>query len=327
MDEAKYLELFPATTSIVNHSDESFINYTQLWLDSRSITEGTRNNYRSLLNTYWMPHLAATSVRNITVAQLRKIVASTQWVSNSSKRAAIHKLRTVLKSVVNEGFLTSNPADLLDMPKKDKKPIEPFTQEEANQIIEHLYKTTHWPSLIYAAFFEFVFYSGLRLGEAAALRWDAVDMVKRTAHVSRTVALGEVVDRTKTNTDRVVLLNDRALHALTVAQGYIERRLKGQGRIKEFPYCFPPSKGQQYVKQTSDLHHQWRPTLKELGIRYHPPYNARHTYATFCLMANMNTAFIAKQLGHSVQMLLTTYAKWIDSDNDWAEMGKLNIGP
>lgn len=41
---------------------------------------------------------------------------------------------------------------------------------------------------------------------------------------------------------------------------------------------------------------QRRPTLKALGIRYRPPYNARHTYATMCLMAGMTPASIAKQL-------------------------------
>lgn len=46
-------------------------------------------------------------------------------------------------------------------------------------------------------------------------------------------------------------------------------------------------------------------------------------YATMCLMAGMNPAFIANQLGHSVQMLLSTYAKWLNSTSDWAELQKL----
>jgi len=40
-------------------------------------------------------------------------------------------------------------------------------------------------------------------------------------------------------------------------------------------------------------------------------------------MAGMNPAFIAGQLGHSVQMLLTTYAKWLSSTTDWSKVGKL----
>jgi integrase len=40
-------------------------------------------------------------------------------------------------------------------------------------------------------------------------------------------------------------------------------------------------------------------------------------------MAGMNLGFIANQLGHSVQMLLTTYARWINSSEDWNEVGTL----
>ncbi len=171
-----------------------------------------------------------------------------------------------------------------------------------------------------------MFFSGVRLSEGLALRWDAVDLEKKVAHVKRTVALGEVVERTKTGKDRFVLLNERALHALEFAREYAERRRKGKGRVTASPFIFPPSKNAEYVRQTSDLHHQWRPVLKELGIRYRPPYNCRHTYATICLMSGLNPAFISQQLGHSVQMLLSTYARWINSSSDWSELEKLQIG-
>ncbi len=157
---------------------------------------------------------------------------------------------------------------------------------------------------------------------------EPIQLPKRTqhAHICRTVALGEVMERTKTGGDRFVLLNDRALHALEFARNYADRRKKGAGKILETPYVFPPSKNNEYVKQTSDLHHQWRPTLAALGIRYRPPYNCRHTYATICLMSGLNPAFISQQLGHSVQMLLSTYARWINSSSDWSELEKLQIG-
>ncbi|KVG15933.1 hypothetical protein WJ25_24515 [Burkholderia thailandensis] len=41
------------------------------------------------------------------------------------------------------------------------------------------------------------------------------------------------------------------------------------------------------------------------------------------LMAGMTPAFCAKQLGHSVEMFLTTYSKWIDGDQNDLEMARL----
>jgi len=325
--DAKYAELFPGSVSAPESSIPTFGEYAQLWLDSREITGGTRNNYKSALNSYWMPHLAVTRLAAISPTLLRRITSEIDWTSPGVKRNALTKIGTILASAVADGLIPKNPADSIELPKRTKKEIDPFTQDEADRIIARLYAAEHWPSQIYAAYFEFVFYTGLRLSEALALRWDAIDMDKRVAHVCRTIALGEVQERTKTGRERFVLLNDRAMHALDFARGYAERRKQGQGKIRETPYVFPPSKNHEHVKETSNIHHQWRPTLKALGVRYRPPYNCRHTYATICLMSGMNPAFIAQQLGHSVQMLLSTYARWLNSSSDWDELKKLKIAP
>lgn len=66
---------------------------------------------------------------------------------------------------------------------------------------------------------------------------------------------------------------------------------------------------------------------ERFGHQVPPPYNCRHTYATICSMSGLNPAFIAQQLGQGVQMLLSTYARWINSSNDWQELDKLQIGP
>jgi integrase len=65
------------------------------------------------------------------------------------------------------------------------------------------------------------------------------------------------------------------------------------------------------------------PTLKRLGIRYRRPYNCRHTYATALIMANANHKWASLQMGHSVEMFQKTYTKWIDGDQNEAEMAKL----
>lgn len=325
LDDAKYVELFPGSTIPVGGL-ACFGEFAQLWLNSREITEGTRLNYKSTLNHYWMLHLALVRIDLITTTQLRRIIAVTKWTSPGVKRNAIVKLSTILKAAVGDGLIGRNPAETIEAPRRSRKDPNPLTLDDANRILEKLYATSHWPSQIYAALFEFLFFTGVRISEALALRWDAIDWPKKEAHICRTVALGKIEERTKTGSGRFVLLNERALHALRFAQEYAERRKNGVGAVKTTPYVFPPSKSQEYVKETSNIHHQWRPTLSALGIRYRPPYNCRHTYATICLMSGMNPAFISQQLGHSVQMLLSTYARWINSNSDWSELDKLNIG-
>ena len=49
----------------------------------------------------------------------------------------------------------------------------------------------------------------------------------------------------------------------------------------------------------------------------------RDTYATVMLMTGMAPASCAGQMGHSVDVFLGDYARWIQGASDAAEMSKL----
>ena len=128
-------------------------------------------------------------------------------------------------------------------------------------------------------------------------------------------------DRTKTNVARAVKLNSRSLQAL--------QRQRQFTRVAGGPAFQDPRYGTPWVDERAFRRSFWTPTLKRLGIRYRRPYNMRHTYATTMLMAGMNSAFCAKQLGHSVEMFHKTYARWLDGAQNDLEMQRLenSIGP
>lgn len=131
-------------------------------------------------------------------------------------------------------------------------------------------------------------------------------------------------DRTKTKHQRVILLDERALNALAQARRMAQlRRMASKSAHPDSPFVFQPSKGGLWINEPSVTIRHFKAALKALDIRERRQYDTRHTYATMCLMAGMNPAFIANQLGHSVEMLLSTYAKWISSSSDWRELEKL----
>ncbi len=324
LDDQRYAELFPNSTYANYSATPRFGEYAQEWLNSREILAGTRKNYLGSLNLYWMPYLAMLPIDGITSMMLRKVVANTGWPTPGVKRAAIQRLTTVFGTAVKDGLIIRNPVESIELPVKTKKPNDPFTVGEANQIVEHLYKTLTHSMRIYAAYFEFAFYTGMRPSEIAALRWEEVDKEKRLVNVCRIVADYKIEKRTKTWNVHQVVLNIRALHALEQAELEAQQRA-GQSRRKraDLPCVFPLTKNLEFIQQSSVTDKHVQAALTELGIRARRQYNCRHTYATMCLMAGMNPAFIATQLGHSVQMLLSTYARWINSSTDWGELGKL----
>jgi len=315
----KYAELFPGTRSSEVQSVPIFFDYAQDWLDSLQIVESTRKNYRSTLQNYWVPYLADKPMDKVTPVIMRKIVNDIQWTSPVRRKNAIRLVTTIFTQAVRDELITRNPASSIPPTRVTKRDLDPFARPEADLMISKLYELTSGLQQIYAAFFEFSFYTGMRPGEAMALRWAEVDMRKRTARVCRIRIYGKIQERTKTKTSREVLLNDRAIKALEKARPLTAARSD---------YVFAPEgsgdKSELFIRSETGPKRYWLSALRKLGIRHRRMYDTRHTYATMCLMSGMNPAFIAAQLGHSVQVLLSTYAKWISSPSDWAELEKLD---
>lgn len=315
MNDDLYAQMFPNSNYLLDRKTPTFGEFAQIWLDSREIVESTRDNYKSVLNRFWMPALASKRIDNITSADLRKIVSSIAWDTPGVRRNAMDKLSSVMHTAVMDGHISRNPCLSIPRAKIAKRQVDPFERDEAEKVIADLYENLKGPTRLYAAYFEFSFFTGMRPGEIRALKWSEVDENKRRAHVCRVIVKGELFERIKTKTVRDVLLNDRALNAIQVA-----RSLAAEGA--EFVFA-PADASSEWIRSDSTPKKYFLASLGRLAIRRRRQYDCRHTYATMCLMANMNAAFIANQLGHSVQMLLSTYAKWINSTSDWTELNKL----
>jgi integrase len=56
----------------------------------------------------------------------------------------------------------------------------------------------------------------------------------------------------------------------------------------------------------------WALLLKRLAIRYRPPYQMRHTFATLALSAGENHNWVSRMLGHkSLVMTLERYNRYL----------------
>jgi integrase len=111
---------------------------------------------------------------------------------------------SIFNQAVSDEWVQRNPALSIPATRTLKREIDPFSREEADALIWKLYELTRGLQAIYAAFFEFSFYTGMRPGEAMALRWSEIDMRKRTAKVCRIRIHGGIQKRTRTKTWREV---------------------------------------------------------------------------------------------------------------------------
>jgi integrase len=221
-------------------------------------------------------------------------------------------LREALDLAVVDKLMPDNPVHNVPRAKHQKPPVEPFTREEAEAILADMAK--HYPAQV-VNFVRFKFFSGVRTGEAFGLKWASVDLAAGHVVIREGVVQGEEVDRTKTSRVRNVQLNSFARAALVAQQ---KETLLHKGHV-----FHDPRYGARWAGERAFGRSYWAPTLARLKMAYRPPYNTRHTYATMMLMAGMTPAFCAGQMGHSVEIFLTTYAKWIPGAGDKTEMAKL----
>ncbi len=76
-------------------------------------------------------------------------------------------------------------------------------------------------------------------------------------------------------------------------------------------YVFLDAK-QQPVNQELFRMKAWEPVLKRLGVRYRPPYQMRHTFATLAISVGENINWVARMLRHqSPVVTLEKYNRYV----------------
>lgn len=283
----------------------------QSWLDAQRIEESTRAGYNSAIK-FWMVHIGNKSIRALKPSDVLKATAARCDLSGKTINNYVQVLREAMELAKRDGDITVNPMTEIQPAKHQKSPPDPFSRQEAEAIVADI--QARYPEQI-ANLVAFWAWTGMRTSEIFGLGWDNVDLASGSVVVAEAVVRGVKKDNTKTNTTRTVKLNSVAMAAIQAQRQHTQ--IKGQEVFQDPRYLTP------WVDERAFRRSYWTPTLKRLGIRYRRPYNMRHTYATIMLMAGMNHSFCAKQLGHSVEMFQRTYSKWIDGQQDEAEMGRL----
>lgn len=278
-----------------------FGDVAQEYLDQADLEATTYGNYKNALNKYWMPRLAALPVGMIGQPDIKNILASIDEVSRKTQRNILIPLRQVFKfALIDKEYIAADPTINIHIKKGQKPQPDPFTLDERNAILSQLTDQALF-------FFTVAFETGMRCpSEILALQWQDFD--GKVLSVTKARVIRKLKPNTKTNEARRVMVTK------TLCKMLMAEKMKSASE-----WMFVNSLGNPCLD--ADLFNAaWKVALKATGIRYRRAYNCRHTYASLGLKAKMRPAFLASQLGHSLQMFYTTYAKWISEDEDLGEL-------
>jgi len=313
-------EHFPDSKRASEVKAHTFGGLADNWLASKGhLAEATRSQYRNAV-AFWKQLLGSgTPVERVTHDLLARRIGAHAWASAKLRNNYLIALRGVLGLHFHGRRTLDNPMAGITNQRTVKRLPDPLTLKERNAILADMRK--HY-DLRVVAYFTLAFYTGMRPEELIALRWEDIDWRQSTARVQRVRTFkGSERDGTKTGTGRDVDLVPQAIDALKEMKAYTFLKRTDDGR--EVDVFENPVTGRAWHDERSQRDHYWTPTLKRLGIRRRRAYCTRHTYCTAALMAGIKPAYIAAQAGHSVKMLLDTYARWIPGADAGSERERL----
>jgi len=161
----------------------------------------------------------------------------------------------------------------------------------------------------------FDMYTGLRVGELLALRWQDIDLERKTVRVAAEVAMTTDrnpnsptynklvlvrIDYTKTNKPRIVPLSPKAVEA-----AYNMKELAEEGQ--EYFVCTEDGA----LVRPNTISKTMKKVCEAAGIELRFGTNVhalRHTFASMCFAAGMPVRSVSELLGHSsVQITMDTY--------------------
>lgn len=270
------------------------------WLQSAQIDADTRQRYANIMDRHWS-HLYQMPPQTITAAHVKAHLAGCGLTVKSQKN-----VYSVLRLALMHAGIAPPP---IQWPKKlrqtQRHRIERFTPEQRTAVIQALQSLhrdavahhashpreryrAHWTGVA-ARFYPLLFATGLRPGEALALKPD--DWSDPLLHVHATHTRNVRKESTKTGVSRRVYVPEWGRQYLVLPF----RNSQG-GHLTDSKRIVPI----------------WREALTMCGLPDRDPYVCRHTRAAELLSTGVNHAEAAQQLGHSVQMFLGLYSEWID---------------
>lgn len=330
----------------IEPSQQPVGEYLQTWLDGQRLSPHTLATYRGHLRNHIIPYIGGIPLASLTSARLTKHYRQLEESGHRNRRgertgkplaarsvrAIHHMINAALEAALNDEtpLLGRNPAAKAKPPTAKEAAaaapeMHPWTAAQLGVFLgwarghsrsfSHAY--TMW--VLYA-------YTGMRRGEALALRWRDIDLDAGTITIRRSVGVvqvkgekGEVREGpTKTAKPRVVDIDPftvAALRAWKVKRGSLALPL-----AKDSALVFGDIEGKFLrPERISALfrEHQAR-CARDLGddappaIRLH---DLRHTHATILLRDRENVKVVSERLGHAnVTVTLTTYSHVMPGD-------------
>lgn len=292
--------------------DPTFGELASLWLENyrTTVKPSTFENVKSKVEKMTEEHFKELKLKKITVAYCQKIVIelSKSYVLYNHYLSVINR---IFKYAVLMDIISSNPFDKVIKPKsrQTQRKGNFLTKEELKEFL----KLAQTATLFY--FFPLVHlmsYTGLRQGEALALKWSDIDFENKKITVNKTavrIKEKQTLQTPKTkNSKRVISIDPTTL---SILKSWKKDQIKiyfknGKHFEGDENFIFTNQRGE-WVHIHNFIRY-FKRFIADHKLKPITPHGLRHTHASLLFSAGVEPKNISDRLGHStVQITLDLY--------------------
>ena len=262
----------------------------------------TRAGYESLLRSRILPRWGSVPVDAVRESQVRAWLAAmlAEGVSASRTRQAGTLLRQVLDLAVADRMLVVNPATRVKLPRGVANREATFLN--AGQLFALAGEAGRDRDFILL-----LGLTGLRWGEAVALRGEAVDLDRRRLTISRT--FGEISGKVVAGTPKSHATRWVPFPSILVQP--LRERVEGHPP-QDLLFTSPQG---DVLRSGNFAKRVLRPAAARAGVADLRIHDLRHTAASLAISAGANVKALQRMLGHeSASLTLDTYGSLFEDD-------------
>jgi integrase len=263
----------------------------------------TLDSYTLAVNNHINPKLGTIRLDRLTPANIQAWLSamSTNKTGSRTRANAYAVFRSAIEHAIDINLIAKSPFARIGKPSHETEPINPFTLDEAREILEDS-KGERWH-----AAYQLAFTAGLRQGEIFGLQWGRIDFEKSTVRIDQQViCIGGKTNLAKPKTKA-------SIRTIEITPACRQALFEHQKQFGSNNLVFTAPQGGLIGRSTFRTR-VWIPQLKRLLLTHRGFHHTRHTYATIALGAGVPVTVVSKTLGHAkVEITLNVYSHVLES--------------
>lgn len=290
----------------------AFEDYAHDWIKayagrtSRGLRESTRADYKRAIERDAIPFFKRMRLSEIEPRHVKLYIAkvASRGVSRDTVRLSLAPVRALFATALEEGLIRSNPATGVRINQQaelaEARQVRALTEKELKALLDKIPADQR-------LFFTLLAHTGLRVGEAVALRWGDIDFGRRRLDVRRRAYRGTIAPPKSKYGIRTVPLSKPLSQALWALR-------KSSGNPADESPVFVGERGAAFDR-VNLFNKVLKPAARAVGVEWAGFHTFRHTCATMLFRAGLNAKQVQMWLGHhSPAFTLSTYVHLLPDD-------------